>query len=575
MYRSYVKRLLDFLLAFLALVVLAIPMLIVALAVKFTSKGPIFFWQKRVGMNKETFMMPKFRSMYTETPSDMPTHLLQDPTRWITPVGKVLRKTSLDELPQLLVILTGKMSFIGPRPALWNQDDLVAERDKYGANDVRPGLTGWAQINGRDELPIPVKAKLDGEYIEKLSFAMDVKCFFGTFTAVLFGKGVVEGGTGAMEKSETAEDSEPDSEDAPQKDKYLVLSNHSYMLWQFRRELIEVLLRKGEVVVAVPFGEHVEDFQNLGCKMIDISLDRRGINPIKDIKLYRDYVKLLKAEKPTTVITYSIKPNVYGGYACRRLGIPYCVNVQGLGTAFQKQGLAQLVTFMYKTALKKSKVVFFENQGNADVFLERKIIPEAKICLLPGAGVNLKYYEYCEYPANEKVRFLYLGRLMKEKGMDELFGAVRGLYANNPNFVLDLVGFFEDEYKETVDALVSDGIAVFHGFQKDPRPFYSSADCVVLPSYHEGMSNVLLESAAIGRPIICSDINGCREAVVENESGYLVTVKDASSLQAAMENFCGLSLEERKEMGKKGRQHVETNFNKTDVVLKTLQKVLE
>lgn len=200
MYRRFVKRSLDFLLALLALVALSVPMLIVALVVKFSSKGPILFWQKRVGLNKKTFMMPKFRSMYTETPSDMPTHLLTDPSRWITPVGKILRKTSLDELPQLLVILTGKMSFIGPRPALWNQDDLVAERDKYGANDVRPGLTGWAQINGRDELPIPVKARLDGEYVDKISFTMDVKCLFGTVKAVLFGKGVVEGGTGTLEK---------------------------------------------------------------------------------------------------------------------------------------------------------------------------------------------------------------------------------------------------------------------------------------------------------------------------------------------------------------------------------------
>lgn len=210
MYRKFVKRLLDFLLAFIALVVLSIPMLVVALTVKFTSKGPIFFWQKRVGLHKETFMMPKFRSMYTETPSDMPTHLLEDPTRWITPVGKFLRKTSLDELPQLLVIISGKMSFIGPRPALWNQDDLIAERDKYGANDVRPGLTGWAQINGRDELPIPIKAGLDGEYVKKLSFAMDCKCFFGTFKAVLFGKGVVEGGTGTLNKQESKDDEQPE-----------------------------------------------------------------------------------------------------------------------------------------------------------------------------------------------------------------------------------------------------------------------------------------------------------------------------------------------------------------------------
>ena len=200
MYRKFFKRLLDFVLSALALVILAIPMLICALLIKLDSKGPVLFWQKRVGLHKETFMMPKFRSMYIDTPAEMPTHLLNDPQRWITPVGKVFRKLSIDELPQIWSILTGKMSIIGPRPALWNQFDLVAERDKYGANDVRPGLTGWAQINGRDELAIPVKAKLDGEYVEKLSFLFDCKCFFGTILAVLRRDGVVEGGTGTINK---------------------------------------------------------------------------------------------------------------------------------------------------------------------------------------------------------------------------------------------------------------------------------------------------------------------------------------------------------------------------------------
>lgn len=200
MYRNFFKRLIDLLLSCMALMALAVPLLICALLVKLDSKGPVLFWQKRVGLHKQTFMMPKFRSMYTETPSDVPTHLLNDPSRWITPVGKIYRKLSIDELPQLWSIFTGKMSIIGPRPALWNQDDLIAERDKYGANDVRPGLTGWAQINGRDELEIPVKAKLDGEYVERMSFLFDCKCFIGTVRAVLKRDGVVEGGTGAMEK---------------------------------------------------------------------------------------------------------------------------------------------------------------------------------------------------------------------------------------------------------------------------------------------------------------------------------------------------------------------------------------
>ena len=200
MYRNFFKRLIDLLLSGISLLILAVPMLILALIVKLDSEGPVLFWQKRVGVHKEIFLMPKFRSMYTQTPAEVPTHMLSDPDRWITPVGKIYRKLSIDELPQLWSIFTGKMSIIGPRPALWNQEDLIAERDKYGANDVRPGLTGWAQINGRDELEIPVKAKLDGEYVEKMSFLFDCKCFFGTILAVLRRDGVVEGGTGAMEK---------------------------------------------------------------------------------------------------------------------------------------------------------------------------------------------------------------------------------------------------------------------------------------------------------------------------------------------------------------------------------------
>ena len=200
MYKKFLKRTIDILLSGIGLLVLAVPMGILALIVKLDSRGPVLFWQKRVGLHKETFRMPKFRSMYTETPANMPTHLLSAPTRWITRSGRIMRMTSLDELPQLWSIFVGDMSIIGPRPALWNQDDLIAERDKYGANDVRPGLTGWAQINGRDELEIPVKAKLDGEYVEKMSFLFDCKCFFGTIAAVLGRKGVVEGGTGEMNK---------------------------------------------------------------------------------------------------------------------------------------------------------------------------------------------------------------------------------------------------------------------------------------------------------------------------------------------------------------------------------------
>ena len=207
MYRKYIKRLIDFILAIIGILVLSIPMLIIALLVKVDSPGPAFFRQKRVGMNKSYFSILKFRSMSIEAPKDAPTHQLKGADTYITKVGAFLRKTSLDELPQVLNILKGDMSIVGPRPALWNQDDLLEERDKYGANDIRPGLTGWAQINGRDELEIPVKAMLDGEYVQKMSFSFDAKCFFGTFLSVLKHEGIVEGGTGDIRRR-TAENLE-------------------------------------------------------------------------------------------------------------------------------------------------------------------------------------------------------------------------------------------------------------------------------------------------------------------------------------------------------------------------------
>lgn len=202
MYKKFGKRFIDVVLSGFGIIFLGLPMLIIAIAIKIDSKGPVFFKQKRVGKGKELFNILKFRTMRIDTPHDAPTHELQDPKKWITKVGGFLRKTSLDELPQIFNIFIGQMSIIGPRPALWNQDDLVAERDKYGANDVMPGLTGWAQINGRDELEIPVKAKFDGEYVENMSFKFDCKCFFGTIKSVLNHEGVVEGGTGEMHRKE-------------------------------------------------------------------------------------------------------------------------------------------------------------------------------------------------------------------------------------------------------------------------------------------------------------------------------------------------------------------------------------
>lgn len=360
------------------------------------------------------------------------------------------------------------------------------------------------------------------------------------------------------------------------KKKFLIVTNHSYMLWQFRRELIAQLMNYGEVVLSMPFVGHEDDFKKMGCRCIETAVDRRGINPKTDLKLYRTYKQLLKTEQPDMVITYSIKPNVYAGYACRKLHIPYCVNVQGLGTAFQREPIATVVTQMYKTALKEAKTVFFENGVNAAEFVKRGIVPVSQQTILKGAGVNLDVYQQQPYPEEtDGIHFLFLGRIMKEKGVDELFTAAGNLKQKyGDRVVFDVVGFFEDEYRETVEQLVERGVVRFHGFQPDPGPFYAASHCVVLPSYHEGMSNVLLEAAATGRALITSNIPGCREAVEESVNGYLCRKMDAGDLERCMVQFMELSREQRELMGERGRRKMEWEFDKVAVVGETVRVML-
>lgn len=359
--------------------------------------------------------------------------------------------------------------------------------------------------------------------------------------------------------------------------KYLVITNHSYMLWQFRRELMAELQKYGEVVISMPYVGHEDDFQRMGCRCIRTDVDRRGINPVTDLVLYRFYKKLLKTEKPDMVITYSIKPNIYAGFACRQMGIPYCVNVQGLGTAFQKEPVASIVTLMYRVSVKKAKTVFFENEENAAEFVRRRIMLAEKQKLLHGAGVNIDYYIQQPYPGEERgIHFLFLGRIMKEKGVDELFEAAKRLKKKyKDQVVFELVGFFEDEYKNTVEQLEEDGVVVFHGFQSDPMPYYGMSHCVVLPSYHEGMSNVLLEAASTGRALITTDIPGCREAVDDEINGFLCKRMDAESLYECMERFLTLNPDEREKMGLEGRRKMEREFDKDSVVHETVKAIMD
>jgi galacturonosyltransferase len=275
------------------------------------------------------------------------------------------------------------------------------------------------------------------------------------------------------------------------------------------------------------------------------------------------------------VITYTIKPNVYGGFACRRLGIPYAANITGLGTAFQSQGmLRRLVTVMYKVSLKKAKVVFFENEENRQIFIQEKIIQDKKTCLLMGAGVNLQRYQPTEYPYGDTTKFLFIGRMMREKGIDELFAAMKRLVADGLKVELDILGGYEEDYKTVIEKYEYEGWLHYHGQQRDVRPFIAAAHCFVLPSWHEGMANTNLECAASGRAVITSNIHGCLEAVEDGVSGYLCEKKNADSLYQTMKKFVELSYDKRKAMGLAGRKRMEEIFDKSKVVEDTIKCLL-
>lgn len=358
--------------------------------------------------------------------------------------------------------------------------------------------------------------------------------------------------------------------------KILIFTNFDVGLYQFRKELIEELLKENEVLISLPYGELVESLKGMGCTFIDTPFERRGINPVKDAELLIRYYKLLKQQKPDLVITYTIKPNVYGGFACRLRRIPYTVNITGLGTAFQNKGmLRKLVTWMYKIGLKKAKVVFFENEENQQVFIQEKIVKESQICLLNGAGVNLEHYYVSEYPTDgPTTRFLFVGRVMKEKGIDELFVAMRKLRAEGIDCSLDVVGGYEEDYADKMKKYEEEGWLHYHGYQKDVRPFIQKCHCFVLPSWHEGMANTNLECAAMGRPVITSNIHGCKEAVVDGVSGLLCEKHNADNLYEVMRKFIELRYEERKAMGLAGRKHMEKVFDKKSVVRSTIGRIL-
>ena len=897
LYSKYVKRALDVGLSFGGLLVLSPVYAAIALAIKIEDPGPVLFTQKRLGKNKEYFKLHKFRSMKVSTPHDVPTHQLENPDQYITKVGKFIRAHSLDELPQIWDIFVGNMSIIGPRPGLWNQDLLTAERDKYGANDVKPGLTGWAQINGRDELEIPVKAKLDGEYVQKQSFLFDLKCFLGTISKVSHDDSVVEGGTGEMKKNsynysegktdeelignigfgETVEvdfdtkkkvlitgagsyigqsfieyaqkhyhdnfeieelDLKDESwkekdfsnydiiyhvagiahadvgnvsdetkkkyyevntglavavaekakqegvktfifmssmivygESAPygkrkvidattvphpanfygdsklqadvavrnladgnfkvivlrppmiygkgskgnyptlsklakkllvfpdvdnersmlyidnfceflsqimllkevkenaivlipqnaewtktsqmvkeiaevdgkhikelkimtsvvaiggrvpgkigglvnkafgnncydykvsdyegidyqtvslhdsiekteskatmstSKKRVLFLVNHDVVIYNFRLELVERLLNDGyEVHISSPYGERIDDLKDLGVIYHEIAMERHGMNPVHEAKLLLTYRKLIFEVEPDIILGYTIKPNIYVAMAAAEKHVPFVANITGLGTSVENPGMSQkLIIELYKVAFKHVQRVFFQNTENQQFFIDHNIAVD-KHGLLPGSGVNLSRFTVTDYPSDDVVKFAFISRIMKEKGIDQYLDAAKEIKKKYPNTEFHVCGFCEAEYEGKLNEYNEDGTVIYHGMIRDVAGFMSGMNCIIHPTYYpEGLSNVLLESCASGRPIITTDRSGCREVVDDGINGYMISQKDSKKLIEAVEKFINLSFEEKKVMGLAAREKVEREFDRQIVVEAYMNEIL-
>nr|WP_303994972.1 glycosyltransferase family 4 protein [Ruminococcus bromii] len=359
------------------------------------------------------------------------------------------------------------------------------------------------------------------------------------------------------------------------KPKMLVLINSSTGLYDFRNELLSELSKSYCIVVSTPDSGKIDLIKKLGCEVIITPIDRRGINPVVDLKLINNYRKIINKEKPDYILAYTIKPNIYGGFLARVKKINYAVNITGLGTTFQKDGLLQsIVTKMYRIAFKKANVVFFENIENKNIIVNKKIVPDSKCCVLNGAGVNLDRYSYLEYPVDCKTtRFLFIGRVMQEKGFDELYTAMQRLVDEGFDCKLDVLGSYEEDYKKKIDSAVEAGWLSYYGYRNDVRPFIEKSHCFVLPSWHEGMANTNLECASSGRPVITSNIHGCKEAVLDGTTGYLCESQNIDSLYECMKKFIALSYQKRKDMGKAGRKHMENFFDKRIIVDSTIKNL--
>lgn len=356
--------------------------------------------------------------------------------------------------------------------------------------------------------------------------------------------------------------------------KILILANNDVGLYKFRKELLEALLAENEVHISLPYGNFVDDMTAMGCIYHNFEFNRHGTNPIKELLQISYYKKLIKQVKPDVVLTYTIKPNIYGGMACVALKVPYYCNITGLGTAIENNGIMQKISLtLYRFGLRKAHKVFFQNQQNLDFMLSHKVV-KSQYHLLPGSGVNLQNFLPTEYPSDDDyINFLFIGRVMKDKGIDEFLSMAKQIKSLYPNTSFDIIGMIDGDYEQVINSAINDGYINYHGQQSDVKPFIKKSHCVVLPSYHEGMANVLLEAEASGRPVIASDIAGCRETFDDGISGFACTPKSAESLTDAVIRFMELSYQQKVQMGINGRKKVEQQFDRKIVVNAYLKEI--
>lgn len=357
--------------------------------------------------------------------------------------------------------------------------------------------------------------------------------------------------------------------------KILIFSNGTFIEYKFRKEVLSELVKEYEVVLCAPFTEYVDELKALGCRMINIQFSRRGTNILDEVKLISKFNKIIKSEKPDLILTFTIKPNIYAGIVSSFHKVPFLPNITGLGKALQGDGALTKVTVMlYRIAFRKVQYVLFQNEANLNILKEKDIIKESHITkLIPGSGVNTSEYEFYPLEEKEDLTFLFLGRVMQEKGIEEYIEASKIVAEKYPKTKLYAIGNMKEDYNDAIE----NSVVEYLPKQKDVKPFIRNSDALVNPSYHEGMSNVLLEAGAMGRPLLASDIPGCKEIVQDGYNGYLFEKASADDLAKAMIKMIETSYEERRTMGINSRKHVEDNFDKSIVVktyIVTIKEIL-